>query len=67
VEADEGAAYGAALLAGVGGGAWTSVEEACAGAVRVRERVSPQAEASRLLDERYKAFQKLYPALRGIA
>jgi xylulokinase len=67
VEADEGAAYGAALLAGVGGGAWASVEEACAGAVRVRERVSPQAEASRLLDERYKAFQKLYPALRGIA
>src|SRR5215213_9387525 len=54
VEADEGAA----LLAGVGGGAWASVEEACAGAVRVRECVSPQAEASRLLDERYKAFQK---------
>src|SRR5215204_388985 len=66
VEADEGAAYGAALLAGVGGGAWASVEEACAASVRVRERVAPQAEAARLLDERYKAFQKLYPALRDV-
>src|ERR687884_1026754 len=38
VEADEGAAYGAALLAGVGAGAWGSADEACAAAVRVRER-----------------------------
>ena len=66
VEADEGAAYGAALLAGVGGGAWASVEEACAASVRVRERVAPEPEAARLLDERYKAFQTLYPALRDI-
>ena len=29
VEAEEGAAYGAALLAGVGGGVWRTVEEAC--------------------------------------
>ncbi|MET0626508.1 MAG: xylulokinase [Pyrinomonadaceae bacterium] len=66
VEADEGAAYGAALLAGVGGGAWGSVEEACAASVRVRERVAPRAETARLMDERYEAFRKLYPALRGI-
>ena len=33
--ADEGAAYGAALLAGVGVGAWSSVDEACAQSVRV--------------------------------
>jgi xylulokinase len=67
VEADEGAAYGAALLAGVGGGAWGSVEDACAASVRVRERVAPEPEAARLLDEGYKAFQKLYPALRDVA
>ncbi|HEX6185060.1 MAG TPA: FGGY-family carbohydrate kinase, partial [Pyrinomonadaceae bacterium] len=66
VEADEGAAYCAALLAGVGGGAWGSVEEACAASVRVRERVAPEPETARHMDERYKAFQKLYPALRGI-
>ncbi|HEX8684996.1 MAG TPA: FGGY-family carbohydrate kinase, partial [Pyrinomonadaceae bacterium] len=66
VEADEGAAYGAALLAGVGAGAWGTVEEAAASTVRVRERVAPDAETARLMGERYEAFQKLYPALRDI-
>ena len=36
VEAEEGAAYGAALLAGVGGGVWRTVDEACDAVVRVR-------------------------------
>ena len=66
VEADEGAAYGAALLAGVGGGAWGSVEEACAEAVRVRERIAPREETVKLMDERYEAYRKLYPALRHV-
>lgn len=67
VEADEGAAYGAALLAGVGGGAWSSVDDACAAAVRVRERTQPDPEGARVMDERYKIFQSIYPALRRIA
>ena len=67
VEADEGAAYGAALLAGVGGGAWGSVDDACAAAVRVRERVPPDAGGARVMDERYKIFRAIYPALRRIA
>jgi xylulokinase len=67
VEADEGAAYGAALLAGVGGGAWASVDEACAAAVRVRERTAPDAAGARVMDERYQNFRAIYPALRRIA
>ena len=67
VEADEGAAYGAALLAGVGGGAWASVDDACAAAVRVRERTQPDAEGKRVMDERYRIFRAIYPALRRIA
>jgi xylulokinase len=67
VEADEGAAYGAALLAGVGGGAWGSVDEACAAAVRVRETTPPDAGGARVMDERYKIFRAIYPALRRIA
>jgi xylulokinase len=67
VEADEGAAYGAALLAGVGGGAWTSVDDACEAAVRVRSRTQPDAEGARVMDERYKIFRAIYPALRRIA
>jgi xylulokinase len=64
--AEEGAAYGAALLAGVGTGAWASVDEACAGAVRVAARVEPDAAAARLLDGRYAAYRRLYPALRAV-
>ena len=67
VEADEGAAYGAALLAGVGGGAWGTVDDACSTAVRVRERAAPDAEGARRMDERYKIFRAIYPALRRIA
>jgi xylulokinase len=67
VEAEEGAAYGAALLAGVGGGVWASVDEACAAAVRVRARVEPDAAAASVLDARYKTFRSVYPALRSLA
>src|SRR5207253_5551636 len=35
VKAEEGAAYGAALLAGVGAGAWASVDDACEKVVQV--------------------------------
>src|SRR6185503_19977934 len=41
VEAEEGAAYGAALLAGVGIRAWDSVDEACEAVVRVAARIEP--------------------------
>ncbi|HEV7390167.1 MAG TPA: xylulokinase, partial [Burkholderiales bacterium] len=67
VEAEEGAAYGAALLAGVGGGVWASVDEACATAVRVRATIEPEPEFAKLMDERYRNYQLLYPALRQLA
>jgi xylulokinase len=65
--ADEGAAYGAALLAGVGVGAWSSVDEACAQSVRVAARVEPDGSASALMNRRYSAYRALYPALRSVA
>jgi xylulokinase len=66
LDAEEGAAYGAALLAGVGAGAWPSVDAACDAVVRVAARVEPDAEAVRVLDRRYRAFRALYGALKGI-
>jgi len=67
VEAEEGAAYGAALLAGVGGGVWASVAEACAAAVRIRATIRSKPESARLMDERYQNYQLIYPALRRLA
>jgi len=67
VEADEGAAYGAALLGGVGAGAWSSVDDACSAAIRVREKIAPEPAARNLMDQHYKTYQLIYPALRQIS
>jgi xylulokinase len=64
--AEEGAAYGSALLAGVGVGTWSSVDEACARAVRVAARVAPDSSTSALMNKRYSAYRALYPALRRV-
>ncbi|HVF29740.1 MAG TPA: xylulokinase [Pyrinomonadaceae bacterium] len=63
---DEGAAFGAALLAGVGAGVWPTVEEACDVAIMIDERLEPDAAGSEVLDRNYKAYRKLYPALRPV-
>ena len=66
VAAEEGAAYGAALLAGVGAGAWRSVEAACETAAHVAKRVAPIGSNVELMNRRYEEYRKLYPALRAI-
>jgi xylulokinase len=66
IEADEGGAYGAALLAGVGIGNWPSVEAACETAVRVAKRVEPDPKTVAQMDMQYAEYRKLYPAIRDI-
>jgi xylulokinase len=61
-EAEEGAALGAALLAGVGAGVWSRVEETAPLAGRVRESIQPGPDAQRY-DEIYPRYRALYPAL----
>jgi xylulokinase len=64
--AEEGAAYGAAILAGVGARYWSSVDDACDAVVRVAARVPPGREASALLERNYQVFRRIYPLLRRI-
>jgi xylulokinase len=62
--AEEGAAYGAALLGGVAGGVWADTAEAVRACVRTRGEVEPDPaweEAYAPVLERYRA---LYPALK---
>ncbi len=66
VAAEEGAAYGAAILAGVGVGAWSSVDEACDKVVRVASRVAPNPAASSTMQRSYGTYRKIYPALRQV-
>ncbi len=64
--ADEGPAYGAALLAGVGAGLFQSVEESAA-LVRLRPEVTePDPARSRLYDDYFEAYQELYPSTRDL-
>lgn len=64
--AEEGGAFGAALLAGVGGGGWPNVEAACAQAIQVAEQIVPEAAAVARYSQGYEGFRKMYPALRDV-
>ncbi|HLZ51223.1 MAG TPA: xylulokinase [Candidatus Acidoferrum sp.] len=66
LKAEEGAAYGAAILAGVGSGCWKSVDEACDATVRVAKRVSPVRESSGIMQAGYQTYRRIYPALHSI-
>lgn len=66
VEAEEGAAYGAAILAGVGAKIWPSVEAACERTVRVKERVPERVDVVQVMNDNYTAYQRVYAATKAI-
>lgn len=63
-QTEEGPAFGAALMAGVGAGVWPSVPAACRGTITVAERREPGPDAGRYPEARAR-YEALYPALRG--
>ncbi len=62
--ADEGAAYGVALLAAVGASEFKDINEACSAAVRTTDAVKPDAKAKKIYDRAFTEFQQLYRSLR---
>jgi xylulokinase len=62
--ADEGAAYGVALLATVGAGHYRNISEACEATVRTVEGVKPDAKTRKIYDRTFPTFQSLYGDLR---
>jgi len=66
VAAEEGAAYGAAILAGVGAGVWPSVDEACERVVHAAGRTAPEPAARTAMGTQYVRYRRMYHALRGI-
>jgi xylulokinase len=64
VNVTEGASYGAALLAGVGAGAWTTVGEACRETIRVVDTTEPRRDQTALYDRLYPEYRRLYPRLK---
>ena len=63
--AAEGPAYGAALLAGVGTGAWSTVEQACKSSIRTVTKVAPNKRAAAVYDRHYAVYDKLYGDLKA--
>ncbi len=66
VEAEEGAAYGAAILAGVGAKCWGTVDEASDAIVRVAKRESADKVNSARMQSGYGVYKRIYPALHSI-
>jgi xylulokinase len=64
--AEEGAAFGAALLGGVAAGVFTDVQEAVAATVRLRDTIEPEPEWIEPYAHAYRRFRSLYPALRPL-
>jgi xylulokinase len=62
LEAEEGGAFGAALLAGTGIGVWPSVEAACAATIRVAEVIEPKD--AEVMSAAYGRYRRMYPALK---
>jgi xylulokinase len=66
VTSDEGAAYGAAMLAGVGAGLWETVDAACDALVAVADTTTPRREIVARMNECYEAYRRIYPALLAV-
>jgi len=64
INAEEGPAYGVALLAAVGTGQYKTISQACKQAISVTRTIRPTAKAKRLYAKHYAQYRRLYPALK---
>lgn len=65
-ETEEGPGYGAAMLAAVACGEYTTVQAAADALVHVSESVEPEPELVKAYNKKYRKFVKIYPALKGV-
>jgi xylulokinase len=60
----EGAAYGAAMLAGIGTGQYANAVEAADALIRVTETMEPNPDTGKIYEDTYAVYRSLYPRLR---
>jgi xylulokinase len=65
VNTAEGAAYGAALLAGVGAGVWSDVPSASDACIKITGSTQPVLSEIDVYRQAYPVYQDLYPALKS--
>ncbi len=64
VRTEEGPAYGVAILAAVGTGAYKTVPEACKAIIKTTRTIRPNPAARKLYARYYAQYRRLYPALK---
>ncbi|MGC9454289.1 MAG: xylulokinase [Phycisphaerae bacterium] len=64
INAEEGPAYGVALLAAVGTGRFRDVREACSEAISVTRTIEPDEKLKKFYQPYYQQYRRLYPALK---
>jgi len=64
VDSEEGAAFGAALLASTGAGNFGSVEQACQESIKVLDEIKPSSDRE-VYEKLYPEYCSLYPALKN--
>jgi len=64
INAEEGPAYGVALLAAAGTGRFKNVREACKAGISITRTIKPDAKSRKLYAQYYKQYRRLYPALK---
>jgi xylulokinase len=67
VNTTEGAAYGAALLAGVGCGLFADADDACRRTIQVTGSTAPGKQNAASYQEHYQLFRQAYPATRELS
>ncbi len=65
INAEQGPAYGVALLAAVGAGAYKNVQQACAATIRETSSTPVDRKTKRIYDARFPVYQNLYQSLKG--
>ena len=65
INSEEGPAYGVALLAAVGAGAFKNIREACAAAIRVASETAPNRAAVKIHNRAFPEYQQLYRSLKA--
>ena len=66
INSTEGPAFGAAILAAVGDGCFSSVDEACEKLIQVIDIKYPNSENKNFYEDKYKKFKKSYFLLKEI-
>jgi len=64
INAEQGPAYGVALLAAVGDGAYKNIEEACKATIHVVEKIPPQKASQKKYNAAFPVYQQLYTSLK---